>query len=258
MELIKRKIWLEDLISRKADGTYGTFTGDSFYVKIILTQNSDDMGVYNSLQHITLNGTPQFAFPISTMGVRNQTDTLERYKTDSYKLSGLTEDRLDEVKSYDSVDVYKEGFDVNREDYINYKGDNIEGRTRVTRFGEPMEYVIDANDDGKIGSLNQEDGLFLKTFNSQNRRVVINGETKFINRTEIYYNSQGWNDTNVGHSALTKEEYLFGITSEPKVFSDVFIDRGVLSPIERHLKLSEVKTLNNLINYGNGYFNVKK
>ena len=171
----------------------------------------------------------------------------------------MTEDRLDDVKSYNIQNIFQKDFDIEREVYTNYTGATVDGRTRVTAKGEPLEYVIDANDDAFIGSLSQNDGLYLRTFSSQTRNVVIKDLIrKRIPVTEIHYNRQGWNDTNIGFSALTKQEYLFGITSEPEVFSDVFIERGTTSVKERHLKLSEVKTLEDLVNYGNGFFNVSK
>jgi hypothetical protein len=57
-------------------------------------------------------------------------------------------------------------------------------------------------------------------------------------------------------SALTKEEYLFGVTSQPEVQSDVFIDRGINSVFEKHLKLSEITNIDELQRYGNGFFNL--
>ena len=59
-------------------------------------------------------------------------------------------------------------------------------------------------------------------------------------------------------SALTKEEYLFGIISKPEVKSDLFIDRGITTIFEKHLKLSEITNINELSRYGRGYFNVTK
>jgi hypothetical protein len=264
MEIIKRKILLEDIISRKGDGTYGTITGDSFYVKIMLTQNYDDMGVFtnfginnDALLEPELH-TPYEVITGDDINVRYVNDSVTDYIVPTSKLSGLTEDRLEDVKSYNINNVYQEGLDIQSEAYINYTGFSVDGKTRVTSVGEPLEYVVDANDDANIGTMNQNDGFYLQTFSGQSRTVNVGGNNKKIPLTNIFYNRQGWNEANTGHSGLTKEEYLFGITSEPEVFSDVFIERGVVSVKERHLKLSEVKSLDDLTNYGNGFFNVKK
>ena len=59
-------------------------------------------------------------------------------------------------------------------------------------------------------------------------------------------------------SAITKEEYLFGIISQPEVRSDVFIDRTITSITDLHLRLSEIRNLDSLIRYGNGFYNITK
>jgi hypothetical protein len=62
----------------------------------------------------------------------------------------------------------------------------------------------------------------------------------------------------VSLSALTKEEYLFGIISPPEVQSDVFIDRGITTVMDKHLRMSEIKNLGQLSRYGNGFYNLTK
>jgi F0F1-type ATP synthase membrane subunit a len=51
---------------------------------------------------------------------------------------------------------------------------------------------------------------------------------------------------------------LFGIISRPEVESDVFIDRGTISVMDYHLKLSEIKNLGQLTRYGNGFYKINK
>ena len=65
-----------------------------------------------------------------------------------------------------------------------------------------------------------------------------------------------FNKTNVDLQATTKEEYLFGITSSPTVFNDLFIDRGRATVIQSHMQLGEIKNMSDLINYGNGFYNL--
>lgn len=47
-----------------------------------------------------------------------------------------------------------------------------------------------------------------------------------------------------------------GIQDDPKILSDVFIERGVYSGFDTFKRLKQVKSINELIKYGNGYFNV--
>lgn len=58
---------------------------------------------------------------------------------------------------------------------------------------------------------------------------------------------------------ILKEDYLLGISYPPQVKTDVRIDRGNSAALERHLKLSEIKTLEDMENYRNGsFFNIQR
>ena len=46
------------------------------------------------------------------------------------------------------------------------------------------------------------------------------------------------------------------LTSPKKVSTNIYIDRGINTALDKHLKLGEVTTLEALLNYGNGSFNV--
>ena len=106
-------------------------------------------------------------------------------------------------------------------------------------------FTVDKNDPN-IGTINQQTGLLFSDYT---------GTTNF---TTFSYISEGWNMTNTSLSALTKEEYLFGIISRPEVKSDVFIDRGIVSIFDKHLKMSEITNLGQLTRYDNGYYNIIK
>lgn len=55
---------------------------------------------------------------------------------------------------------------------------------------------------------------------------------------------------------LAKEEYLTNFPLPPKVDVNVTIDRGGVSAFEKHYKLSECNTMQDLVNYGNNFFNL--
>lgn len=58
---------------------------------------------------------------------------------------------------------------------------------------------------------------------------------------------------------LTRQDALVGITFQPKINADIHIDRGNNSAYERHLKLGEIKTMEDLENFqNNGFFNIQK
>ena len=52
------------------------------------------------------------------------------------------------------------------------------------------------------------------------------------------------------------EECAIGSSTPKKVSTNIYIDRGINTALDKHLKLGEVTTLEALLNYGNGIFNV--
>jgi hypothetical protein len=55
---------------------------------------------------------------------------------------------------------------------------------------------------------------------------------------------------------IMREEYRVGIAGPESVEGDIYIDRGINSAFEKHLKLGEVTSLESLLQYGNGYFKI--
>lgn len=53
-----------------------------------------------------------------------------------------------------------------------------------------------------------------------------------------------------------KEEAKMGLVFPPKVTNELFIERMSVAVFERHSRLSEIKTLEGLIEYRNGYYNI--
>jgi hypothetical protein len=276
MELIKRKILLENYTDRRDNSpTYGQITASTFYINIMLTQDFDDMGMFTDIIYIPSDAgfsapvdysiltkklaASGFTFPFMSGIVPTNTLTGLSYTarvvglkdSDYYNYLGLsviasTESRLEDVRAYDNNNKYLLNFNTETETYINYTGGTVNGVNRVSSFGNPLVYVFDADkNDPNIGTFNQKDGLMFQKYT---------GYTNY--NTIISYIAQGFNQTNMSLSALTKEEYLFGIISKPEVQSDVFIDRGIVEVYERHLKLSEITNLGELARYGKGYYNL--
>ena len=59
-------------------------------------------------------------------------------------------------------------------------------------------------------------------------------------------------------SAITKDEVLLNVIDETQIQSNVFIERGKLSALERLERLGEVDNLGDLLKYGYGFFNISK
>lgn len=285
MEIIKRKISLDDYIS-KDPKNWGTLTVNNFYLNLFITQDSDDMGIMTDIPFIEKNDTePNYDILISKLRENNHSFTFmnggvfssqlgnnpcTRYPDKQHwdyfvpgdNVSALTEDRLDVVRSYDRDEPFKIGFDVNIDDYINYNGDLVDGVTRVVSNDNfsPIIYTEDVDvNDPNLGTPDQENGILLST-NENNLRPVFTSEfgLQYIPTTQIWYNAEGFNETNTLLSASTKEEYLFGITTTPEVQDDVFIDRGRTTILQSHMQMGEITNMAELINYGNGFYNIIK
>lgn len=287
MEIIKRQILLEDSIDRTYNSpTWGTITATTFYLNIFLTQNMDNMGLFIDTEYIEKSTTePDYTilfdklnqsgyfFP-SMLGAKprplkslssTERNTLrlpnktveDYYAYGNNRIVGDTDSKLEDVKTYSATNPYREGFDVSKETYINYRGISIIGVDRIKSMADPIIYVFDTPADNNLGTDSQISGIQYLDY-STIRTITDNGVDRQIPLTEFKYVGEGWNETNTSLSALTEQEYLFGIISSPEVESDVFIDRGAISVMELHLRLSEINNIGELTRYGNGYYNITK
>jgi len=85
----------------------------------------------------------------------------------------------------------------------------------------------------------------LSYYDYDNGYTHITGKTS--GNTEELYNGM-----------LTRNEMLLGFIEEPQVYSDIFVERGKQSVMERNKRLGEIDNMGELEIYGGGYFKVKK
>ena len=290
MEKIYRKIVLEDSTDRNYNSiTWGKMTASTFYIKILLTQSIDDMGIFADVEYTpkTKTSLPAkydvltqklnnlgYKFPFMTgatpsmiTGVTGTTKAVLRLtgksESDYYNyldlpITGYTDSKLEDLRSYALSNPFRVDFDVEKEDYENYKGESISGVSRIKSMDEPRNYVFDTEVDYLLGTNNQKYGLRYLDYTGKTRTVISNNALTTIPLTEVRYIGEGWNKTNITLSASTKEEFLFGIISLPVIKSDVFIDRGISSVLDKHLRLSEINDLGHLSRYGNGFYTLNK
>lgn len=286
MEVIKRTILLENGISRNSDTTYGLMTASTFYVNIMLTQTIDNMGVFTDIDFNNITpdytilidklNTSGFTFPFMsgtlppsvilsgfTACTRHDNANVSEWYSYGSVLTATTEPRINELKSYNKLNPYIVGFDIESNIYTNYDNQTISGVSRVLLSDSDLakKYTFDANNDAFLGTSGQTTGLLYKD-NKNVLEVGVGVANGLIKTTKsiatLQFKAEGWNTTNTSLSAITKEEYLMGIINDPEVFSDVFIDRGATTVMEKHLKLSEVESLEHLERFGNGFYNVVK
>jgi hypothetical protein len=292
MEFKKVKILLEDFRSRDSNYKYGQFTADTINVNVFLEEEIKDMGTFINHPYVEYNklyplltyqpipqklmdyGGTDFNFlnnPGSNFNpTGNRPDVRYRYKTNAdfwqsgVIVSGITEERLESVSSYGYIGLekYVSDFDLNKNIYQNYLGNTVNGVTRILSINDfkPIIYTEDGDlNDPNLGTVLQSNGILFKTYTgTTNYRTLIAANRNNVNNlTMISYQGQAYNKTNTSLSALTIEEYLLHITEKPKVDSDLFIDRGGNSVLQSHLQLAEIVSLDELVNYGNGYYNLK-
>jgi len=291
MELLKRKILLEDSIDRANNSpTWGVLTASTFFINIMITQNIEDMGLFTDMSFISSNPPTNippdytilidklnisgFTFPFMngivpptitningteevTLRLPSEIDS-NFYSFGNSPITGATDSKIEDVRSYDAINPFKPGFNIDTQTYINYNNVVVNGVNRVKSIGEPKQYVFDTEDDINLGTDNQVYGLQYLDYTGTTRKITIGGVTNTIPLTTLRYIGEGLNETNTSLSALTKEEYLFGITSPATIQSDVFIDRGITTVMDMHLRMSEIKDLAQLVRYGNGFYKINK
>lgn len=291
MEILKRKILLENSIDRTYQSpNWGTVTASTFYINVFLTQNIDDMGLFTDIDFVPnkkgVKTPPDYSILIDKLSASGITFPFMQYPTspimtgmtgttkivnripssiesDYYNfgnllISGSTDSKIDDVRSYNRLNPYRISFNTSEEVYDNYNNVNVNSVSRIKSMGNPRIYVFDTIVDTNLGTPNQIYGLQYHDYSGITRTFDVNSESVTIPLTNFYYKGEGWNNTNTSLSALTKEEYLFGIISPPEVQSDVFIDRGKTTVMDMHLRLSEIKSLDELVRYGNGFYKINK
>ena len=294
MESFKKTILLENSIDRTNNSpNWGKLTADTFYVNVMLTQSMDNMGIFADIEYFTktnISSLPDYTIlkdKLYNLNIKFNFMTGGTYTTNPYSLShneilripnkpisnyynypvpnslnskitGYTDSKIEDLRSYDVITPFKTGFDMERTNYYNYVNQAISGVSRIYSMAEPKIYVFDTPTGSTLGTANQINGLRYIEYTGQTRNVILNGVKNVIPTTQFDYVCEGINMLNSSLSAITKEEYLFGIIFPPEVKSEVFIERGITSVMDKHLRLSEVKDLNELSRYGNGLYKLNK
>jgi len=242
MEIIKKQISLEEITNRK-EKKYGMYDSDHIYIKINIEQTIDNLGLFTDFNFIESEEYGEYSYEDLLSNYRPRIG-LDKWFKEGDKIISKTNSKLNSLKSYKESDRFKVGLDIEKGSYVNYRGDLVNGVTRLTyKSNYLITYVFDGNEDSLLGTTTQKSGLQY---------------TDTRNDTVVKYNAEGINETNASLSAISKEEYLLGIINKPEIINDVFIDRGGHNIIEKHLRINEIQTINHLENYNNNYFNVIK
>jgi hypothetical protein len=141
-------------------------------------------------------------------------------------------------------------------DYTSYTGDtNFTGITYYNAIGLSKlseyqkygggGYTIPTNVDGETNTTGYTiDGVYYVDY--PEGYTVLTGNTVGFTKEEIIF------------EVLSRNEHFLGFVDEPKIYSDIFVERGKQGVMEVNLRLGEIENMGELSIYGNGYFKVKK
>jgi hypothetical protein len=138
-------------------------------------------------------------------------------------VTGYTDSRLNEVKTYSRTQPYQVG---------------VNGITEI------------------IYDDNNEPSVIKYTIDNINYITVIGNEIipgVFNNQTIYTFSTSGLTQESIN---VIKDEAEMGISFPPKIESDIFIERQTTSVFERHLRMEEITTLDQLEEYKNGYYTI--
>ena len=249
MEIIRRKILLENSIDRMTGSTYGVLTATTFNISIFLTQKFDDMGLFTDMPFIQtspLLTTP----PADFIGIGRPTGvTIGMYYNGESTVTGSTDDgNLIEVQSYiinplNSKPSFSSG--INMADDIEFTFDGVDSISNNV-----VNYTLGANPNDITDT-----GIHYSTYLNE---YVDNidpetGDNDRYKKTTFNYKTNGRTEFNTSLSAITKEEEFLGIVFPQEVQNEVFIERGGEDIFEKHMVMAEIKTVDDISEFRNGY-----
>lgn len=205
MELYKRTICTEDLISRAPDITYGTVTAHTISFNIFLTQDIENMGLFTdvpyedqpliesysilglpNLNNVLVNKlyTAGFMFPFMTgatatyipsgftSDLRLVGSTVANYTGHGGTVTGVCESKIGDYRGYLFSTPYPVGHAIEEDLYYNYAARYISGVSMVTSYQYQLSptltsstYVKLTNLDSSIGTPLQNTGILYNDYN---------------------------------------------------------------------------------------------
>jgi hypothetical protein len=245
MELVSKKILLETFISRN-ESSYGVMTAETIDVNVFLTQKFDDMGYFTDTPFVP-NDTilsvppPEFNGMVRLTGI-----TVDMFYNTPNTITGTTDDsNLYKVKSY-KVDINNQPIYT---PFLNMSDDitlTFDGTIAVN--SNEVDYVV-GGDPNNIPNT----GVHFNTQLNDYVEFENNGDIKRFRKTNFNVISSGRTEFNTTLSANTKHEEFLGIVFKQEIKNDVFIDRGGEDVFEKHMVMAEIKSVNDIDEYRNGY-----
>jgi hypothetical protein len=268
MEFLKRQILLEPGIYRGSGTTItscdtnviqaerGELKNCDFYLPIFITQTFDDIGLYTDVTYDPIQPLTNPPTDLMNLG-RLPGLTEDMFYTDTpVVVTGETDDKwLLEVIS--PQDTYIPGVNQCSRDCKDASGNwvRFDGVTSYNPSTQVIKYVVGGDADPISGALIPNTGINYTTYSGQTISNIdpVTGDDNSYSRTTFSFTSSGRNAYNTSLSAITKEEEFLGVVFPQEVQSEVFIERGGEDIFEKHMILAEIKTVDDIRDYRNGY-----
>lgn len=237
---------VEDYINENPK--YGQIDKSFIVFPVFLTQSFDDMGIFSDeyyVEALNLINTDQDPYTrLTGLPVQNY------YTYNESQITGFTESQLERVEGYNQNNPYVVGLNVADLPSVEYTG-------VLEIKDDSILYVIGGEVDSSGGYVDGT-GIVYETF--ETTRIVTDSmtqESKEISITTFRYKNKGYREYNTNLYANIKEDKYLGVVFQPQVDNDILIDRGTVNVMERHLKMSEIDSVEQLEKYGQGFFNVQ-
>lgn len=146
-----------------------------------------------------------------------------------------------------------QGYD-NDLDYVSYTGDtNFTGITYYNAIGlSKLSEYQKYGGNGYTIPLDIVDDITGYTVDNVYYRDYPEGYTILTG------NTVGFTKEEIIFEVLSRNEHFLGFVDDPKIYSDIFVERGKQGVMEMNLRLGEIENMGELSVYGNGFFKVKK
>jgi hypothetical protein len=223
---------------------------DKSFINILINfeQTFDNIGIFTNEEFIAsdelINSDPDYFTRISGLNIENY------YNFEEYEVTGFTESQLEVVATYNQANPYIENLNVSDTPSLDFTGVlDIKDRSIVYVIGGALN----------VGQYVPNTGIIYET--SLVPRIVQNPLTRefsTIDQTTFKYYTKGIREYNSILRAIIHEEKFLNVVFEPTVNNNVVVDRGTVNVNERHLKLSEIDSVEQMVRYGQNFFNVVK
>lgn len=249
--------------------------------KLPCSLNKDSNGNYKHPSHEELmdinfhvGNTSQISFLFDGKYFGNIITDIIYYYNDGFGNKVCTSKTInDSIKLKDefNADSNRNGFVINklRCDITYYIGAILDKNTnnKYTYSNGGVKYIDSITLEESLCSYYKDefDSIILKYYNFiYDSKYVVNNEynnsKNSVNMAyfEINKTMNDIGDTNeLINDQIFREEYKLGIATKEKIESNVYIDRGVASSFEKHLKLLDINSLESLEQLGINFFNIK-